>query len=93
MTDWSFPWPDPTNEETVRLEAENARLKSQRTSMTEALKADNTRLRESVERIRELHVEQLSRSIDADGNPHTFCDACGTGPYPCPTIRALDGDS
>ncbi|MBM4640695.1 hypothetical protein GS448_24530 [Rhodococcus hoagii] len=63
-----------------------------RTSLTEALKADNMRLRAAEERIRELHAEQLSRCLDADGNPDTFCDACGVGPFPCPTIRALDGD-
>lgn len=49
-------------------------------------------LEAAIERVRELHNEQLSRTLDVHGNPDTFCDACGTG-YPCPTIEALDGTS
>lgn len=47
----------------------------------------------AITRVRELHTEQISRTIDHNGDPETYCDACGIGPYPCPTVRALDGDS
>lgn len=42
-----------------------------------------------IDAVRELHIEQLSRSLDGDGNPDTYCEACGVGPYPCPTVKAL----
>ncbi|NKS29270.1 hypothetical protein GS534_00830 [Rhodococcus hoagii] len=58
-----------------------------------AIRRQRNKAELAIERARELHVEQLSRSVDFDGNAETYCDACYIGPFPCPTIRALDGDS
>ena len=49
-------------------------------------------MRAALDRVRALHTPQISRSLDAEGNPATYCDACAMGPYPCPTIRVLEGD-
>ncbi len=46
--------------------------------------------REKLAAIRELHCEQITRTLDEDGNPETYCEACHLGPYPCPTIAILD---
>lgn len=54
-----------------------------------ALDLDSARTR--LANVREIHVLQYFRSIDADGNADTFCDACNVGPYPCPTIEAIGG--
>ena len=37
----------------------------------------------------ELHVSQFDRTVDHDGEPGTYCDMCNVGPWPCPTVRAV----
>ena len=37
----------------------------------------------------ELHVSQFDRTVDHDGEPGTYCDACNVGPWPCSTVRAV----
>lgn len=73
-------------------ELREARIElSENEAVMNAIRRQRNKAELANERVRELHVEQLSRSLDADGNPDTFCDACGIGPFPCPTITALDG--
>lgn len=76
----------------VVAELREARIElSENEAVMNAIRRQRNKAELANERVRELHVEQLSRSLDADGNPDTFCDACGIGPFPCPTITALDG--
>ena len=37
----------------------------------------------------ELHVSQFDRTVDHNGEPGTYCDMCNVGPWPCPTVRAV----
>ena len=53
-----------------------------------ALVAEVERLREQVEAVREHHVP-----VDANYYAATVTECCSCpGPWPCPTIRALDGE-
>ena len=44
----------------------------------------------AIERVRALHVPQVV-AVHESG-PETWCPECGAH-YPCPTIRAIDGDA
>lgn len=41
-----------------------------------------------IAKLKELHCSQYSRSLDEDGNPEEYCEACGKE-YPCPTINLV----
>lgn len=42
----------------------------------------------AVAKVRELHIGIYTRTLDEDGNPEEYCEACSTS-YPCPTVVAL----
>ena len=65
-----------------------------------ALVAEVERLRETVQRVREMHQPRPYADDDlravAPSLPEFVCDHCrgksdSAVPYPCPTLRALDG--
>ena len=67
-----------------------------------ALLAEVERLRETVQRVREMHQPRPYADDDlravAPSLPEFVCDHCrgksdSAVPYPCPTLRALDGAS
>jgi len=64
-----------------------------------ALWVENQRLKASIQRVRELHKEvDANDSVCGDPDCYgeyiedwTMCQDCYSD-YPCPTIKALDGD-
>lgn len=46
---------------------------------------------QAVARVRELH-SVIPVKVNFDEFTTDYCDFCGDQEYPCPTIRALDGD-
>ena len=46
----------------------------------------------AVARVRELH-SVIPVKVNFDEFTTDYCDFCGDQEYPCPTIRALDGDT
>jgi hypothetical protein len=52
----------------------------------------NKQKAEAIQRVRELHFPSNQYST-WDGKTLPFCETCDGEPYPCPTIKALDGDT
>lgn len=47
---------------------------------------------QAVQRVREMH-SVIPVKVNFDEFTTDYCDFCGDQEYPCPTIRALDGDT
>ena len=62
----------------------------------DALRAERDALATAVERVRALHYRRPHGALDFVAHGQTdfpdLCDYCRT-PWPCPTIRALDGEA
>ena len=62
----------------------------------DALRAERDALATAVERVRALHYRRPHGALDFVAYGQTdfpdLCDYCRT-PWPCPTIRALDGEA
>lgn len=59
-----------------------------------ALRARAERAEAEIERVRELHRPSQSTIWSHDLQQAitvTTCQHCGSDPYPCPTVKALDG--